>query len=162
METPKRLGRRILAMVVVGWLLFICLDFVLTRCCGVPPRASTRNSMWRIKCRIIRYAKQHGELPTSLDHLPQLGGDPRANATTDWWGNRIHYAVDRDGLVTLSSNGGRVWGFKAREGKPLVRTFRARTPDGEWAKENVQFIEDLTRQRRQYMEFQKEQGCERD
>lgn len=128
-----------LLLALAGVLLaLVFLDFAIGRCCGVPPRDGTRATMWGIKRRVLRYAHENGKLPTSLENLPEI---PRlGNRTTDWWGNPIQFEVDAEGIATLSSAGGRVWGYRPREGEPRVCRFPTKKPNGEWSDELVDFI----------------------
>ena len=129
-----------LVAVACGLIAVCFLDFAIRRCCGVPPRDSTRATMWEVKRRILRYAHENGKLPTSLDGLPEIPA--HGKKITDWWGNSIQFEVDSAGIVTLTSAGGRVWGYNPREGAPLVCRFPTKKPTGEWSNELVDFIKD--------------------
>ena len=83
---------------------------------------------------------ENGRLPTNLDNLPEIPG--HGNETTDWWGNPIQFEVDSSGVVTLKSNGGKVWGYKPREGAPVICRFPTKKPTGEWCDELVDFIKE--------------------
>jgi hypothetical protein len=139
MRRPRRIVTVFLGLVGAGFTILV-LDFALSRCCGIPPRDSTRTTMWSIKRRILRYAHENGSLPTTLENLPEIPG--HANKTRDWWGNPIRFEVDAGGIVTLSSDGGRSWGYKPQQGAPLVCRFRPKKANGEWSDELVDFIRD--------------------
>lgn len=115
-----------LVAVACGLIAVCFLDFAIRRCCGVPPRDSTRATMWEVKRRILRYAHENGKLPTSLDGLPEIPA--HGKKITDWWGNSIQFEVDSAGIVTLTSAGGRVWGYNPREAHPSYADFRRRSP----------------------------------
>ena len=119
--------------------IYFIAGFIILWCFGMRPSDATKTSMWVMKRRIMRYAHEHGRLPTSLSELPDIQGT--MNRNVDWWGNPITYVANQDGLVTLRSPGGPVWGYSKREGAPIERSFWARASDGEWSDELVDFIE---------------------
>ena len=138
MKRPSRIMTLFLT-IAGGALVLILLDFIIHRCFGIPPRDFTRANMSCVKCRILKYAHQHGRLPDRLDALPDMPPG-YVNETTDWWGNPIHFEVDAQGIVTLGSHGGRAWGYKPRESEPVVCKFPTKKPSGEWSDELVDFI----------------------
>jgi hypothetical protein len=94
--------------------------------------------MWVIKRRVIRYAREHDALPTTLNDLPKI--PQHGDEVTDWWGNPIRFEVSGDGIATLSSPGGPVWGRDPREGAPIACRFPTKTDSGDWCDEMVPFI----------------------
>ena len=52
--------------------------------------------------RIQEYMKKHRQAPPNLAVLPEWEG---FNRTRDGWGHDIQYAVDKEGIVTLTSFG---------------------------------------------------------
>jgi hypothetical protein len=88
--------------------------------------ARTATTMWGLKRRILRYAREHGRMPASLSDLPPMQG--YSNKTTDAWFRPIAYEVDDEGVVTLSS--------------PVVGlSFPSRGSDGRWSDEFVKWSE---------------------
>jgi hypothetical protein len=128
-----------LSAVVVAALALVLFTFAIQRFCGIPPQDSTRAHMWGIKRRVLRFAHENGELPCSLKNLPTIPG--LSSKITDWWGNPIQFAVDFEGIATLRSPGGKVWGYRLQEGAPLVCKFPTKKPTGEWSDELVDFIQ---------------------
>jgi hypothetical protein len=138
-QATTKVGMTLAAVVMLA-IALLAFDFVFFRTFGIPPRALTRTRMWVIKRRVLQYAHHNGSLPKRIDNLPEMPGYD--NETIDWWGNSIHYEVEPDGRVVLSSEGGSVWGYKASEGAPLTCRFPSKDPSGEWSDELVDFIED--------------------
>jgi hypothetical protein len=88
--------------------------------------ATTATTMWGLKRRILRYAREHGRLPASLSDLPPM--QRYSNRTTDAWFRPIAYEADDEGVVTLSS--------------PVVAlSFPSRGADGRWSDELVKWSE---------------------
>jgi hypothetical protein len=78
--------------------------------------------------RIHMYMTQHRELPPSLTALPTRSG--YANRTTDAWGREIQYAVDDEGVISLTSLGADGKPGGGGLNKDIVRRYRTRNPDG--------------------------------
>ena len=132
--TPKSLLVRFLLAASAVLLIY----GVSVRLCGVPPQADTHAAMWNTKRRVLRFAHENGSLPTALNNLPEIPG--HRNSVNDWWGNPIEFQVDANGIATLRSAGGPVWGRNPSEGEPTAVRFPTKGPDGNWANEMVEFL----------------------
>lgn len=114
----------------------VCVSIMATAssCAVVTPRDETFGAMLTTFQRIGRYTKQHGRLPAFLAELPEPEiGEVRE---FDSWGHVLHYEVDRNGIVSLTSFG--------RDGNPggslwnadFTMRYHSRRPDGTlWAGE---------------------------
>ena len=78
--------------------------------------------------RIHMYMKEHGQPPPNLAFLPVRKG--YMNRTTDGWGRELQYAVNLEGIISLTSLGadGRVGGDGPSA--DIVGRYRTRNPDG--------------------------------
>src|SRR5260370_849109 len=97
-------------------LLYLGIVAALTTSCAVvTPRDETFGAMLATFQRIGRYARDHGQLPASLAELPKP--ERHEQREFDPWGRVLHYEVDRNGIVSLTSFG--------RDGKPGGRLWNA-------------------------------------
>jgi hypothetical protein len=92
----------------------------------VSARATTASTMSVLKRRILRYARNHQRLPARISDLPELPGF--TNSSRDAWYRPIRYDVSPEGVVTLSSPA--AW-----------YSFPARSSDGQWSDELVDWLE---------------------
>ena len=131
----------IAALALVG----VAMLFVDT----IPPHSVTHLSMHMGKRRVLRYALEHGSLPSALGDTEPIEGFH--SSIKDGWGDPLDYRVDTNGLVTFRSLG--------KDGRPggvgddtdMVGTFPAKKADGSWSDEFVDWTHDpfdeLRRQR---------------
>jgi hypothetical protein len=120
-----------ISMLVSGCTIF---DTFVTK---IPPRSSTYSTIWVMKQRILRYAKQHNSLPKSPSDLPEIPG--KISRVHDAWGREILMSF-ADGKATLTSLG--------RDGKPggtgedadMSGVFPLKDENGKWADEGVDWV----------------------
>ena len=90
--------------------------------------------------RIQLYAKEHGNTPPNLAVLPTR--KDHANRITDGWGRELQYALDENGVITLTSLGAD--GKPGGDGlnKDRVRRYRTRKPDGSsWINDELWIVD---------------------
>lgn len=110
---------------------YVISESLVTR---IPPRSATHGTIWVMKHRILRYAKLHDSLPTSINDLPEI--PEKLNRVQDAWGRDILMSF-ADAKATLTSLG--------RDGKPggigedadVTGVFPLKDENGAWAKEDV-------------------------
>lgn len=120
-------------------LACVCIMGATVACAIVTPHDRTFGAMLVTFERIGRYAKHHGHLPGSLAELPEPErGESRE---IDAWGRALHYEVDKNGIVSLTSFG--------RDGTPggilwnadFTMSYYSKRPDGSlWAGEDAWII----------------------
>jgi hypothetical protein len=95
---------------IVLWIMAsLCVVLLVSAVDVIPPRALTITRLYAIGMRIDMYVQEHGQLPVSLDSLPERKG--YGNAITDAWKHPVHFACNtEDKSITLTSLG--------RDGKP--------------------------------------------
>lgn len=124
--------------------LAICALFVGLNACSlvdrIPPRALTATTMWVCKRRIIRYAREHGNLPANLNGLPIMEG--YVNQTTDAWGEPLQYEVQQGDIVQLKSLGADKKPGGQGDAVDMVGRFVARDKHGSWADELGPWVQD--------------------
>jgi hypothetical protein len=98
------------ALPYMKWLALCAIATGCLSCCAhlITPGEMTRTAIMETFVRIDLYAKQKGQLPSTLAVLAEREG--YVNRTTDGWGRPLQYHVDGDGVITLASLG--------RDGKP--------------------------------------------
>ena len=123
---------------VVAVTALIGLMFLLVEV--IPPKANTVSAITETFARISIYARQSNSLPASLEVLPKRKG--YANQTTDGWNRPLHFDVDRDGIMRLTSFG--------KDGKPggvgdnadITRAYHSKRADGTlWATAEMWMVE---------------------
>ena len=107
----------------------------------MPPYDYTTSTMSVIKRRIIIYAHINNQLPRDLSSLPKIEG--KSNRILDGWGRPILYHIDeKNGVVTLKSLG-ESGDPTCKGSKPcIIRKFRPKTEEGQWADELTDWIRD--------------------
>jgi hypothetical protein len=94
----------------------------------IPPDALTDTAMTVTQVRIHRYMLAHRDYPPNLHVLPRREG--YSNEVVDGWGRTLIYAVDDNGIISLTSLGrdGKVGG--SGEDVDVIKRFRTRREDG--------------------------------
>lgn len=128
--------------VLIAFFCSIALVFLLllSTVGRIPPRAVTNIHIGQLRLRIMRYARTHDRLPQTLDELPEVEGG--ASRIKDGWGKAILYAVNGDGIVTLTSYGKD--GAKGGTGRnaDMIGVFSPKNKDGVWETESRTWIVD--------------------
>lgn len=116
---------RLLIAIAILILLFVVASFFVTT---IPPSAMTHTAITETQVRIHIYMLEHREYPPNLAVLPKRDG--YMNRTTDGWGHPLLYAVDDDGIISLSSLGcdGKPGG--TGDDQDVTRRYRTRNDDG--------------------------------
>ena len=113
----------------------ICLLSIL--CCSacsllpidtISPTERANSSIGETFVRIHMYMKEHREAPPNLTVLPKRDG--YANDIMDGWGHGLHYEVDKNGVITLSSLGADGKPGGGGQNKDIIRQYRTRNSDG--------------------------------
>ena len=115
----------------------------------IPPHSVTHLSMHMGKRRVLRYAQEHGRLPSALGDTKAIEGFH--SSIKDGWGTPLEYRVDTNGLVMFRSLGrDRRLGGDG-DHADMVGSFPAKKADGSWSDEFVDWTHDpfdeLRRQR---------------
>ena len=131
MKTRKSIWL-VAALVLVG----IAMLFVDT----VPPHSITHASMHMCKRRILRYAQEHGALPSSLSDTTPIEG--YHSSIKDGWGAVLYYSVSTNDFVTLRSLGKDQAPGGSGDDIDMTGSFSARAPDGSWSDEFVEWTQD--------------------
>lgn len=108
----------------------------------IPPKSATVMTLVELKERILVHAAFHRQLPTDLKQLPcDKVESLLGKGIKDGWGYPIHYSIDKDGIVTLSSLGkdGRPGG--TGDATDLVGTFSAKEGDGSWSEVPTEWLQ---------------------
>jgi hypothetical protein len=100
---------------------------------NLPPENYTSTTMYPLKTRILRYAKNHNSLPPNLTVLPPLEGF--INSTKDVWGNEIIYQV-RGTTIKLISYGKDQKPGGVGKNLDVIGIFEAKSGFGGWAGED--------------------------
>lgn len=125
-----------LAVIATLAVVGIAMLFVDT----VPPHSMTHASMHMCKRRVLRYAREHGRLPSALSETEPIEGFH--SSIKDGWGVVLSYAVGTNDVVTFTSLGkDRVLGGTG-DNADMIGSFNAREPDGTWSDEFVDWIQD--------------------
>jgi hypothetical protein len=125
-------GSLVAALLLVG----IAMLFVDT----IPPHSMTHGSMHMCKRRVLRYAQEHGVLPSSLSDTKPIEG--YHSSIKDGWGVVLEYSVGTNDVVTFRSLGkDRVPGG-AGDNIDMIGIFPAKTSDGSWSDEFVEWTQD--------------------
>lgn len=135
----KKIFLVVVVLAVTGAIMLSVVDVA-------PPRSLTAGRMQTTKRRILRYAHQHGELPTSLSILARIGG--YGNEIVDGWKRPLIFETSPTGLISLRSLGrdGKIGG--EGDDADIVRSFPARDAQNRWSDESVAWAEDsFVRQR---------------
>ncbi len=128
MKIPRVLrANSVFIICFAGFVLFMCLSLDIA-----PPDAVTYTNMHMAKRRILRYATDHNQLPTSFDQLPHIEGF--SNSVNDGWGRQIIMRV-KDDEITLTSYGrdGKEGG--TGEDTDIIGIFRAKQDNSAWSDE---------------------------
>src|SRR5689334_17156311 len=92
----KKIFLVVVVLAVTGAIMLSVVDVA-------PPRSLTAGRMQTTKRRILRYAHQYGELPTSLSILARIGG--YGNEIVDGWKRPLIFETSPTGLISLRSLG---------------------------------------------------------
>ena len=84
-----------LVAVLIALLMLFLIDLGIREYCSVPPLGAIDATIWVIKRRVLRFARENNRLPDNIYNLPEIAG--MGNSTTDWWGNQIRFSVDSKG-----------------------------------------------------------------
>ena len=131
--------KKIIFLAVIGTaaaVLYGCVEVV-------PPRSLTAVRMHMLKRKVLRYARQHGELPASVQVLPEMHGYD--NSALDAWKRPIIFETSPSGSVTFRSLGrdGKIGG--EGDDADIIRSFPARNAQRQWSDEGVDWSEDTFR-----------------
>ena len=107
---------------------------------GIPPRDLTATTMFVCKRRILRYAREHGSLPSSLNGLPLIEG--HVNETADAWGEPLQYKIQKGDIVLLRSFGSDKKLGGQGDAADMVGKFLAKNKDGLWSEELEPWTQD--------------------
>jgi len=104
----------------------------------IPPDSLTVTRMHVLKKRIIKFARSNDKLPDNLVNLPVITRCD--NETRDGWNHPILFAIDKNGVITLTSLGAD--GMRDGNGRDrdIVRCFPSKTADGSWSDESVNWL----------------------
>ena len=122
-----------ISLIVILILVGVAMLFVHT----APPHSMTYASMHMCKRRILRYAREHGQLPPSLDVTQPIEG--YHTSIKDAWGLAIDYHVNTDGTVTLRSLGRDRQAGGTDDNLDMIGVFPSRRLDGSWSDELVEW-----------------------
>jgi hypothetical protein len=104
------------------------------------PQGKTNLAMQFCKRRVLRYAAEHGQLPSSLIVTQPI--DRFESSIKDAWGVVIDYSVDANGTVKLVSLGKDRKPGGTGNNTDMVGTFPSKQAHGSWSKESVPWIHD--------------------
>jgi hypothetical protein len=122
---------------VAALLLFgVAMLFVDT----IPPRSMTHLSMHMCKRRVLRYAQEHGVMPSSLSDTKPIEG--YHSSIKDGWGVVLTYRVEANDVVTFKSLGKDRTVGGAGDDIDMIGIFPAKTSDGSWSDEFVEWTQD--------------------
>ncbi len=133
MRTGKPIWLSLIATLI---LIGITMLFVDT----VPPHSMTHGSMHMCKRRVLRYAYEHGKLPSALSETEPIEGF--LASTKDGWGVVLDYSVDTNDVVTFKSLGKDRAVGGVGDNADMIGVFHARQPDGSWSSEFVDWTQD--------------------
>lgn len=106
----------------------------------IPPHSMTDLSMQMCKRRVLRFAREHGKLPSSLSETKPIEG--YHSSMKDGWGVVLDYGFDSNGVVTLRSLGkDRAAGGIVND-VDMIGTFPSKEADGSWSGEFVEWTQD--------------------
>ena len=108
--------------------------------CTVPPPSMTHASMYMCKRRVLRYAREHGRLPSALNETEPIEGFH--SSIKDGWGVVLSYTVGTNDVVTFTSLGNDHAPGGTGDNADMIGRFNAREPDGTWPDELVDWIQD--------------------
>jgi len=108
--------------------------------CTVPPRSMTHASMHMCKRRVLRYAREHGRLPSALNETEPIEGFH--SSIKDGWGVVLSYTVGTNDVVTFTSLGKDHAPGGTGDNADMIGRFNAREPDGTWSDEFANWIQD--------------------
>lgn len=124
------------ALIAAVALAVVALLFVDT----LPPRSMTHGAIHMCKRRVLRYAREHGRLPSTLSETQPIKG--YYSSIKDAWGVVLEYSVDSNNVVTFRSLGKDKIPGGTGENADMTGIFHARAPDGTWADEFVDWTRD--------------------
>jgi len=130
--------RKPILIVLIAALSIVALTMLLADV--VPPRAKTHGAMHMCKRRVLRYAAEHGKLPSSLQETQPIEGFN--SSIKDAWGVVLDYSVDANGAVRFVSLGkDRKLGGTGKN-MDMIGIFPSKRPDGSWSEEFVEWSQD--------------------
>lgn len=100
MTNKKRLAIFVSVLAVIPTAYIFLWLWMKADLGNLPPENFTSTTMYPLKTRILRYAKEHNNLPPNLTVLTPLDGF--INSTKDVWGNEIIYQVDGTTIKLIS------------------------------------------------------------
>ena len=133
MKIRKSIWIYLIVTLVFAGIAFFFVD-------TVPPRSMTFGSMHMCKRRILRFAHDHGKLPSSLQETEPIEGYD--SSIKDAWGVVLDYSVDANGVVTLRSLGKDHAPGGSKDDSDMIGVFPSKKQDGSWSDEFVEWRQD--------------------
>ena len=131
MKKRKSIWRSLVATLVLVGIVILFID-------TVPPHSMTHGAMHMCKRRVLRYAQEHGILPSSLSDTEPIEG--YHSSIKDGWGVVLEYSVGTNDVVTFRSLGkDRALGGSGKNAD-MIGIFLGRQLDGSWSDEHVGWV----------------------
>ena len=96
--------------------------------------------MFVTKRRIIQFARQHNQLPPTLEGLPAMPGYD--TETFDAWKRPLDYSFDSSGVITLHSLGADKRPGGEGEDRDMTGVFAGKDAQGNWQDELSEWTQD--------------------